>query len=183
MKSLQGSFLVASPILPDANFFRSVVLMVHHDDEGALGVVLNRPTNYTLRDIWERLTGDPCDSAELLYVGGPVSGPVMAVHSLPEHSEDEILPGVFFASDRDNLRAIVGQRERPFRVFNGYSGWAAGQLEGELKAGGWLTTPARREIVFSHDDELWKHVAGAIGLEILSKAAKLGHPPGDVSAN
>lgn len=183
MSSLQGCFLVASPRLPDVNFYQSVVLMVHHNEQGALGVVLNRPSNHLLAEIWEQLSGEPCDSDEPIYIGGPVEGPVMAIHGLPECSEDEIISGVYFASDRDHLKTIVGQAERPFRIFNGYSGWAPGQLENELAAGGWLTTPATDDIVFSRDDEMWKHVAGAIGLEILSRAARPKHVPNDVTAN
>ena len=74
MSSLQGYFLVASPRLGDENFYRSVVLMVHHDEQGALGVVLNRPTNHALNEIWEEIAGEICESTDPLYVGGPVSG-------------------------------------------------------------------------------------------------------------
>jgi len=141
MRSLAGQLLVASPRLPDENFSRSVVLIIHHDEHGALGVVLNRPADSTVREVWESLSDDPCDSDEPVHIGGPVSGPLMALHTNEECAESEVLPGVFFATHRDRLNRIVQEPEFLFRIYNGYSGWASGQLESELKFGGWMLLP------------------------------------------
>jgi putative transcriptional regulator len=183
MKSLQGHFLVASPHLADPNFFRSVVLMIQHDEEGAFGVVLNRPTNNTIADLWKLISEQPCDSQEPVHVGGPVAGPLIAVHGDLAHSELEITRGVYFASNKDAIIQIVTNSQDPVRLFVGYSGWAAGQLDGELEAGGWLTEAATREDVFSDQDDLWNRVSRRIGLEILSPTIKHLRVPDDPSMN
>ncbi len=82
MKRLQGSLLVASPHLPDPNFFRSVVFMIEHESEGALGLILNRVTNTTLKTIWAALEEREIENEQFLHVGGPVEGPLMALHAL-----------------------------------------------------------------------------------------------------
>ena len=172
MRSLQGHFLVASPHLGDPNFFRSVVLMIRHDKEGALGLLLNRPTDNTIEEIWKMLDSPHEPSTEPIYLGGPVGGPLMAVHTLRSCSEDQILPGVYFAAHRDHLNKLVLQSSKKYRVFSGYSGWSAGQLEGELKAGGWLTCKATRQLIFQPSDKLWKEVIQAIGAEIIAPVTR-----------
>jgi putative transcriptional regulator len=183
MQSLQGFFLVAAPRLAESNFYHTVVLMVSHDAKGALGLVLTRPSNSPIGEVWEQLTEEECDHHDPIYIGGPVEGPLMAVHQEPDCSEQEIVQGVHFTTDRDHLGQILGQHERPFRIFSGYSGWSAGQLERELKAGGWLTVPATVDWIFSDDDELWKEVSQAIGLELLQRTLRPKHVPEDASAN
>jgi putative transcriptional regulator len=183
MNTLKGQFLIASPYLPDANFYRSVVLLVQHDENGALGLVLNRPTNQPLSEIWAKITNVPCDADMPVFVGGPCEGPLMAVHELAEYSEEEICEGVNFASQRDNLLAIVAQAERDYRVFSGYSGWGGGQLEAELRAGGWLTGPATSELVFADSEQLWRDVVQDIGDEILLDSLGIQHRPEDPSLN
>ena len=183
MKSFQGHFLIASPHLADPNFFRSVVLMIQHDKEGAFGVVLNRPTNNTIAELWKMITQLPCDNQEPVHVGGPVAGPLIAVHCDLAHSEMEIARGVYFASNKDAIIQIVTQPKGPFRLFIGYSGWAASQLDGELEAGGWLTEAATREDVFSDQADIWNRVSRRIGLDILSPAIKHLRVPDDPSMN
>ena len=78
---------------------------------------------------------------------------------------------------------IVSQENKPFRLFTGYSGWASGQLEGEMQVGGWLTLPATKELVFYRHDDLWDQVIRAIGNDILAPAIKTKHVPDDPSLN
>src|SRR5205823_13617829 len=101
--SLAGHFLVASRYLRDPNFVHSVVLMIYHDQEGAMGVVINRPSDKTVREVWEIIGNDPCDRDDLIYVGGPVPGPLVAIHSLEAFSDHEVLPGLFCSTNRDAL--------------------------------------------------------------------------------
>lgn len=183
MHGQRGYFLVASPHLPDSNFCRTVVLMVQHDEEGALGLVLNRPTDKTVGQLWEKVTEIPCSCPRAVYRGGPVDGPLMALHTNAAWADDEILPGVYFASTDTYLEEIVQQSEQPFRFFLGYAGWAAGQLESELKVGGWLRTEANCQDVFDEDEELWKKVSSRIGLEILGGAVSPEIFPDDPSVN
>ena len=144
MSHLQGQFLVASPHLGDGNFYRSVVLMIKHDDEGAFGLILNRPTGNTVREVWRMVTEEELDCDQPIYLGGPVQGPLVCLHRIKSCAEAEVLPGVYFAAHKDELHKIVSQTAKPFRLFTGYAGWAGGQLEGELQVGGWLTLAGRR---------------------------------------
>jgi putative transcriptional regulator len=182
-RSLRGHLLVAAPGLADPNFFRSVVLMIHHDQGGAVGLVLNRISDSTIAEIWEAVSADPCDCQQRLILGGPVTGPLMALHTIVEFSENEIIAGVHFSARKDSLDQIVRDPQHPFRIFSGYSGWAAGQLEGELRVGGWLTIAATYDFVFAEPEELWKQVTQAIGEQITTPVLKRTHRPADPSQN
>ncbi len=163
MDSLRGYLLIASPRLPDANFYRSVVLIIHHDEQGAFGVVLNRLTDNTVGEIWEMVAEQPCDSHQPINLGGPVAGPLMALHTNEACSENEVLPGIHFATHKDHLNRIVRESGHSFRIFSGYAGWAAGQLEGELQVGGWMTLPAEDEYVFGDAEGMWKKASQHVG--------------------
>ena len=184
IKSLQGHFLVASPHLPDPNFCRTVVLMVQHHAQGALGVILNRPSDSTVQEVIGKVSEVACFVDDAVGIGGPIEGPLMAVHRLAECGESEILPGVHFSTQREHILRIVQEKISSFRLVSGYAGWAGGQLESELEVGGWLITPANVEHIFhTTTDELWKNVAQDIGTEILNKSFKIKHVPEDPSLN
>lgn len=184
MQSLQGQFLIASPHLPDPNFLRTVVLMVQHDDEGALGLVLTRPTELTMSAMWKEVAEEEIDDESLVFLGGPVQGPLMAIHSHPPASEIEIVPGVYFASDREHIETLVRENIEPKRIFIGYSGWGQHQLEAEMDAGGWLLLPAEADQVFTTDvDRLWKDVTGKIGADIMRSTLHLKGMPTDPTMN
>lgn len=184
MESLKGHFLVASPQLLDPNFVRTVVLMLHHSEEGAFGVVLNRPAESTIQELWEKVGEGECESQQLVNVGGPVSGPLMALHTNASASEMEVLPGLYFAAQRENLEKILRENLRPVRIFVGHAGWAEGQLEQELEQGAWLTSPARSEYVFCAPDfDLWKTVTRQIGDQLLTASLGIKHIPENPSFN
>jgi len=167
MNSLQGCFLVASPHLPDPNFFRSVVLMIQHDTNGAFGVILNRPGTKTVSEILRCVGEEPIDECrQLVDVGGPVEGPLVAVHSIKSCTQGEVIPGLFIATRKDLILKIV-RAKRPFRVLCGYAGWGPGQLDSELEAGGWLHCPATIDEIFADGDAMWKRITGKIGLGVL----------------
>lgn len=167
MDSLKGKLLVAVPQLPDENFYRTVVLILRHDEHGALGLILNRPTPITLSKIWQKISGGNSDLQEPVYFGGPVQGPLMAIHCHFSVAEDDILPGVFYSARREQLDALVDEKKLPFKIFTGHSGWGSGQLENELKAGGWLVVESTYEHVFDEPDSLWKRVCEDFGNNIL----------------
>jgi putative transcriptional regulator len=183
MDSLRGHFLVGSPYLSDPNFFRSVVLMIQHDEGGALGLVLTRPTDRSVADVWEMVTGEASACERAIYLGGPVAGPLMALHVHPEFAEADVVPGVYFSTQKDAIEQIVADEDQPWLLFSGYSGWGAGQLENELKVGGWLTVPAHAEDVFHEGDELWERLVSKIGQDILAPAIRASHVPPDPSCN
>jgi putative transcriptional regulator len=196
--SLQGKLLVASPHLGDGNFFRTVVLLVKHDDEGAFGLILNRPTNNTLGEIWKAVdaaAGEIGDihpdltlegklvAGERIHIGGPVQGPLVAIHAFKKYSEAQIITGVHFSAHKDHLKKIITQTKKPFRVFSGYAGWGSGQLEGELQAGGWLIAESAKELIFYKGEDLWERVVQNIGHQILAPTLKTKHIPPDASLN
>ena len=184
MNSLRGMFLAASPHLPDPNFARSVVLMVEHHQEGALGLIINRQSEIRLQEFWDQIDSDPCPSEQFLSWGGPVEGQIMCLHVDPAYSEGEVIPGVQLATDSASICDIVKQEVGPFRVFWGYAGWGPGQLESEFDVGGWLTHPASNEVVFQADvDPVWKQVVSQSGQQILRAALSIGHFPDNAELN
>ncbi len=184
MKSLRGQLLVATPRLPDENFYHTVVLMVEHNENGALGVVLNRLTEQSVEQLWAEVSDVSCSSDRKINLGGPVSGPLLAIHTDRSLSEMEILSGVYLAAQKDVLDQLVQQEEHRYRVFLGHAGWGDGQLESELKQGAWLVTPATKEYVFwAEEADLWETVAKKIGDAVLLESLHIKHVPQDPSMN
>ena len=183
MNSFKGHLLVASPHLLDPNFVRTVVLLIQHTDDGAFGVVLNRPTQSTVQEVWSQVGEGDCHDRRHVNLGGPVSGPLLALHTNKGLAEMEILPGVYFAAQRESLKKLVAKGDHSYRLFVGHSGWGGGQLERELKEGSWLTLPAQADVIFHDEDDLWKTVTQTIGQSILASALKIKHVPPDPSAN
>lgn len=181
--SLSGHLLTASRDLRDPNFLRSVVLLLEHNDDGALGVVLNRIGDRTVSEVWDAIDAEPCDCDQPLNLGGPVSGPLIALHRYEEAGEKQVLPGLYMSLHREAIDRVVRQDEHPFRLYSGNSGWGGGQLEGEMQAGGWLTTPAEAQDVFADPEQLWKDVSNRIGLGIMMPQAAPKNMPPDVGMN
>ncbi len=151
MSSLQGKLLLAAPAMEDPNFARAVVLVVKHDGEGAMGLILNRPTGATVR---EAIDGDglvTCETDAVLHRGGPCDGPLMVLHDQAASAQDTVVPGVYFTVESDLVRDLLADGEATARYFHGYAGWAPGQLDAEFSAGGWLTIEATTQSVFDPD--------------------------------
>jgi len=183
MKSLQGQLLAASPYLVDPNFVRTVVLMVQHGPQGALGVVLNRPIDKTVQDLWREVDEPPCDSQKRLNLGGPVSGPLMALHTQAPLGEIEVLPGLFFSADKTHLEELVQSEDDRYKLFIGHSGWGSGQLESELNQGAWLILPATIDYVFDDGEKLWRTVTREVGRSTLASVLHIKHVPDDPTVN
>ncbi len=183
MNSLAAHFLVASPQLADPNFLHTVVLLIQHTEEGALGVVLNRPTTKTVQELWKEIGETPCLTDGSIYLGGPVPGPIMSLHANQFFAEIEVLPGVFFAAKKSHLDELVLQEGDPLRVFLGHAGWGPGQLENELSEGAWQTVPATLEYVFYDGTDLWETVRRQIAGTTLKSILHIKHVPEDPSMN
>lgn len=167
--SLDGYFLVSETELVDPNFHRTVVLLVNHNEEGAFGLVVNRPADIALADIISDFEEQPLGALPT-FIGGPVEQHYLfTLHSgLPEAAESQyaLHPGegivfepVFHAME-DYLRTewtSLPEKQRPhIKFYLGYAGWGPGQLENELEQDAWLVIPATREIVFHPDPgEAW----------------------------
>lgn len=182
-KYIAGHFLVASRYLCDPNFAQSVVLMIHHNDEGAMGVVINRPSGKSVSEVWDIIGSEPCDRDDLIYIGGPVPGPLLALHKIEEFSQHDVLPGLYVATDKDSLDVLVRRKNDVLRLYSGHAGWSSGQLEGEMEAGGWLWTKATVDDVFADHETIWKTVTQRIGLEIMAPELNFEHVPPDPSLN
>ena len=183
MKNLKGQFLVASPHLADRNFYRSVILMVQHDKDGAIGLILNRPTNSDIESVWKLVADTPCEIHAPIYLGGPVPGPMLVVHPYMDLSEGVVMPGLYLATSKELLGRIIRRPDGQFRIFTGYAGWGAGQLEEEMQVGGWLTMSASVEHVFHDSDNLWELVTAQINRQILGPALGQRPLPEDPSVN
>lgn len=160
-ESLRGQLLLASPTLVDPNFLRAVVLIAEHTEEGAMGLVLNRPAASTVGEAVPDLAWLAGDE-ERVYVGGPVAETAVIV--LAEFDRPEVAGALvaddlgFVGADADDPDALDGAVRRA-RVFAGHAGWGPGQLEGELAEEAWIVEPPRREEIFAEDaDALWGSV-------------------------
>jgi putative transcriptional regulator len=187
MHSIQGHALVASPYLTDPNFLRSVVYILKHDAEGAIGLLLNRPMNITIGSLLGQLNDEPIDNEAPVFCGGPVDGPLML---LQEHvNQDTSLRTVYVASDQERITEICsnqGDTQHPavrYRVFDGYSGWGAGQLDDELRCGGWLVWEIEPDQLFADPQKLWRMAIKQIGRDILSGGIDPARIPEDPAYN
>jgi putative transcriptional regulator len=153
--SLQGQLLVASPSLLDPNFRRTVVLVTEHGEQGAAGLVLNRPSDAAVQDVVPQLEWLAAPE-ERVFIGGPVEQNavlVLAEFEDPEDSPVTVFGDLgFVALDDEDDAAPVRRR----RIFAGYAGWGEGQLEEELDRDDWILEPALPDDVFADDaDGLW----------------------------
>jgi putative transcriptional regulator len=158
--SLRGQLLVAAPVLVDPNFRRTVVLVGEHGEEGAMGVVLNRPSGVSVAEAVEPLV-ELVGGDEPVFVGGPVQPEAIVVlgeFEHPEHAASLVLGEVGFLSGEIESGEDVGPLGR-VRVFAGYAGWGPGQLEAELVESSWIVEPALPDDVFAVEpDALWSDV-------------------------
>ncbi|MFN9717095.1 MAG: YqgE/AlgH family protein [Planctomycetota bacterium] len=154
----QGNFLVASKQLKDRNFYRSVVLMLDHNPQGAMGLIINRPA---AMKVGEALSshGQVMHPDAPVFAGGPVEpNSLFILHNSPilGKTDSEIAPGIFLTSSEASFDAVV--RGTPghdhairFRLISGYAGWGADQLEGEIARGDWQVIPGDGPLVLEED--------------------------------
>src|SRR5690242_14348149 len=116
MNSTQGKILIAAPKLLDPNFQRSVILMIQHDGNSALGVVLNRPLEITIQEACEELETN-CFAEGRLFQGGPCQGPLLVIHTEQDEADGEILPGLFFTTDREKVERLLTNEEQTTMKF------------------------------------------------------------------
>ena len=159
---LRGKLLLAGPGLKDPNFERTVVLITEHTEDGAMGLVLNRPSNATVADAVPDLTW-VADAGDPVFIGGPVAPNgviVLAEWDDPAQAVVRVEPDLgFVPGDIDDASAV-----RRARVYAGHSGWGPGQLEAELEEEAWIVEAPQREELFSDDPEgLWAAVLRRMG--------------------
>jgi putative transcriptional regulator len=162
VESLQGKLLVASPSLVDLNFRRTVVLLGEHGEEGAMGVVLNRPSETPVEEAAEGLA-PLVEPGALVHVGGPVSPEAVVVLA---EVDDPVVTAELVVGDVGFLRGDLNLEDetvvdvvRRARVFAGYAGWTPGQLEAELETTDWLVEPVLPDDLFAPpDQDIWADI-------------------------
>jgi putative transcriptional regulator len=181
-RSLKGHLLLDSGQLRGSFFHRAVVLICHHDAEGAFGIVLNQPSKNKVGDV---LVADLSENLkdEILYLGGPVQTNALTfLHSDTYLPDANVISNLSMSHSLDELQELSQSFSptRQVRCFAGYAGWTGGQLEGELERKAWLVHPASIELVFTSESaELWKKIL----LEKGWKYRLLAETPEDLSWN
>ena len=157
--SLSGYLLIATPALQDPNFSRAGILLIQHDQEGAMGVILNRPLNKTIGEAWQQVSDTALTNAQPLHEGGPCPGPLLALHKMKPHTDLEVTTGIYAAISSESVTALAEGNAEPVKFIFGNAGWSPGQLEAEIREGSWLLIPARPDTVFGPTEGLWLHLA------------------------
>jgi putative transcriptional regulator len=166
--------LIAMPQILDPFFHRSVVLLVHHDAEGSLGFILNRPTAISVAEILQGMEiAWAGDEKTVAHFGGPVQPQLGTVLFTPgggnghERADAaELSPGVALSQHVGTLAELAASPPARFRLLLGYAGWGAGQLVAEILRNDWLTAPVREELVFAADaEDVWRGALASVGID------------------
>lgn len=155
---LKGKVLIASPKLQDPNFARSVVLIVQHDENGAMGLIINRALETTVAEAWTQVSSVPYPNNDPLFQGGPCEGPLIVLHKDANKGQMEVYDGIFLSSDADAVKSLVDDVADPLKFFVGYAGWSAMQLESELAEGAWQVAEINSNLILSTPGELWEEL-------------------------
>jgi putative transcriptional regulator len=180
---MSKQFLIAMPGMPDPNFANGVTLMCKHNDEGAIGITINRPSDFTLLEVLRQLDIE-CEDETLgnttVFDGGPVHPERGFVLHTPTGSyESSILINdeITVTTSRDVLADIVaGTGPEKFIVALGYAGWEAGQLEHEIRENAWLNTDAESAIIFDMPvRDRWEKAVGQLGIDFRNLHTDAGY--------
>lgn len=181
--NLTDHFLIAMPNLGDPNFSQTVTYMCQHSQEGALGIIINRPTNMSLGDIFEQMNIDASEPETVtkpVFSGGPVQPErgfiIHETHSKWE-STMKVSESIALTTSRDILEAMaVGEGPKNVLIALGYAGWGNGQLEKEIIENAWLNAPAEAGIIFDTPTEKrWKSAAKKMGIDLNLLSSQTGH--------
>ncbi len=180
---LTNHFLIAMPSLADSNFSRTVTYLCEHTEEGAMGIVINRPTDVYLPELLDHLgcaSHDPALAERPVYLGGPVQRERGFVLHRPEGDWDasmQIAEQVSITTSKDILEALAeGRGPSAYLVALGYAGWGPGQLEAEIAENAWLSGPADPAIMFDRPEEdRWQAAAALLGVDLTLLSSQAGH--------
>ena len=174
MSYLEQQFLIAMPGLEDPNFSRGVTLLCQHNDEGALGITINRPSEFTLSELLSQV-GLSCREQRLADLRVFDGGPVHRERGFVLHSPDRryetsmaVGPNILITTSRDVLEDIAaGTEPERFLVALGYAGWGAGQLEEEMRDNAWLNVMADAELLFDLPvEQRWASAVARLGIDV-----------------
>ena len=158
---LKGKVLIASENLLDPNFARAVVLIVQHDENGAMGLIINRALETTVQEAWTQVSSVPYVNDDPLYQGGPCEGPLIVLHTRADKGQMEVTGGIWLSSDADAVKALVDESVEPLKFFVGYAGWTGMQLETELTEGAWQVAEIDPSLLMATPRGLWEELQAA----------------------
>jgi putative transcriptional regulator len=181
--NLTNQFLIAMPGLMDGNFSHSVTYICEHDDNGSLGITINRPSDICLGEIFEQLEidcDDPVITRQPVYIGGPVhQDRGFLLHTPPGNWDStlKITNHISVTTSRDILEAIArGFGPEQVIIALGYAGWGPGQLEFEMSENAWLSCPSNENILFNTPPEKrWEEAAKLLGIDLQLLSSDTGH--------
>ena len=182
--SLSAQILIAMPALNDPNFYKSITLICEHSpDNGAMGIVLNQPTNITTADLLDQLNINSDSTTakdQQVFAGGPMQtdrGFILHSGKSGWDSTMQITPELHLTSSHDILEAIASdQGPTSSLIVLGYAGWAPGQLEAEISANSWLTVEYQPELVFATPaEQQWITAGNLLGVDLNLLASNPGH--------
>jgi putative transcriptional regulator len=163
--------LLAMPQVLDPFFHHSVVLLIHHEDEGSLGFIVNRPTGIRVREILQGMEVTwKGPERSVAYFGGPVQPQVGTVLYTPRDSSEEgssvVVPGLSLTQHVGDLAELAADPPERFRLLLGYAGWGEGQLVTEILRNDWLTAPVSSDLIFAPDpEEVWADALRSVGVD------------------
>lgn len=181
--SLAGQFLIAMPGMDDPSFTHGVTLLCQHNEDGAIGLLVNRPAEFCLGDVLEQMQ-IPCELDDIKHMPVLHGGPVQTERGFVLHDGERHWDASYridrhwsVTTSRDILAATAaGEGPDNIVVTLGYAGWEAGQLDDEMKANAWLTTHAESRIVFATPvEDRWSAAANLVGIDVAQLAGYAGH--------
>jgi len=181
--SFRDHFLIAMPALSDPNFDHSVTYICEHNEEGAMGIIINRQMEITMEEVLGQMEIEPSnrfDTGQKIHEGGPVQlehGFVLHTPVGAWESSLQVGDDIALTTSRDILSAIAhGEGPRHYLVALGYAGWGPGQLEQEMAANAWLSGPASKRILFELPiEERWAAAAALLGIDLNLLSSDIGH--------
>ena len=180
MSEFQGVALVASPNMNDPRFAQTVVLLLRHNEEGALGVVLNRPIGDEQKVALADMQ-DLGDTPLNFHFGGPVAGPVIVLQTR-ESRLGNTTGKMFTINKQEQIQGVINNA-KDCRLFVGHANWEPGQLEHELQEGMWMTVPVSGDLLFGNHEELWAEAVRSVGRNFYRDVLGIQGQPEDVSYN
>ncbi len=181
--SLRNHFLIAMPTLADSNFSQTVTYICEHNDNGAMGLVINKPMDISLAEVLEQMEIEPSrrlDTSVAVHEGGPVHPEQgFVIHSPLGDWQSSLStsPEIGLTTSRDILTAIAhGEGPTDYLIALGYAGWGPGQLEREITQNAWLSGPVSREILFGLPlENRWAAAAALLGVDLNLISSEFGH--------
>ena len=181
IKSLEGQVLAASPQMDDPRFHRSVILVLHHAAQGAVGIVLNRPMSAAVEQEDPRAI---LPSGPKLFQGGPVGGSLIALQLAQNEPDGNGMTGnVYMVQKPDELKSINLSDHLPVRLFLGHAGWSAGQLEAEVGKGWWYPLDALPQLLPHDGHDMWVEAIRRVGREFYRVVLGIQDFPSDAQWN